>query len=262
MDPRCEVVEGAFDDAEILASAVAGIKAVVYCAGTVRGRTLQDFLPANVNGPGLLADALRQQGPQTPMLLISSLAASRPGLSHYAHSKYLGEETLRERAATPWSILRPPATYGPGDTEMATLLKLARRGFALQFGPPGQRFSLLHADDLAAAVLAWLKAWQNCSGQTFDIDDGRPGGYDWPAIVEAAGGSGYRALSIPRAVLGGVARFNDWISGWAGYAPMLTPGKVRELTQGDWLCDNTAFVQATGWRPEMDLAGGISNGIH
>jgi len=262
VDPRCEVVEGALDDVELLSGAVAGLQAVVYCAGTVRGRTLRDFLPANVNGPGLVADALREQGSPAPILLISSLAAGRPGLSHYAHSKFLGEESLRGRHDSPWTILRPPATYGPGDTEMAPLLKLARRGFAVQFGPPGQRFSLLHVDDLAAAVLAWLKDWQGCSGQTFDIDDGRPGGYDWPAIVEAAGAKRYRALTIPRAVLGGVARFNDWMSGWAGYAPMLTPGKVRELTQGDWLCDNTAFVQATGWRPEMDLAAGVRNGFH
>ena len=257
VDPRCEVVEGALDDAEILSSAVTGIQALVYCAGTVRGRTPQDFLPANVEGPRRVMDALRQQGSQAPVLLISSLAASRPGLSHYAHSKFLGEEALRGREDSPWTILRPPATYGPGDTEMAPLLRLARHGIAVQFGPPGQNFSLLHVDDLAAAVLAWLKASQHCSGQTFAIDDGRPGGYDWPAIIQAAGSKRYRPLKIPRTVLDGVARFNDWMSGWAGYAPMLTPGKVRELTQGDWLCDNTAFVQATGWRPEMDLAAGV-----
>ena len=37
---------------------------------------------------------------------------------------------------------------------------------------------------------------------------------------------------------------------------MLSPGKVRELVQPEWLGDNTAFTEATGWRPEIDLTRG------
>jgi len=37
---------------------------------------------------------------------------------------------------------------------------------------------------------------------------------------------------------------------------MLTPGKVRELTQPDWLCDNRPFTDASGWKPRVDLAEG------
>jgi hypothetical protein len=29
------------------------------------------------------------------------------------------------------------------------------------------------------------------------------------------------------------------------------------MTQADWLCDNTAFVQATGWQPRTGLPSGI-----
>jgi hypothetical protein len=41
-----------------------------------------------------------------------------------------------------------------------------------------------------------------------------------------------------------------------GYAPMLTPGKVRELIQPSWVGDNTAFTRATGWTPSIGLADG------
>ncbi|MDT8322255.1 MAG: hypothetical protein RQ826_17195, partial [Xanthomonadales bacterium] len=44
-----------------------------------------------------------------------------------------------------------------------------------------------------------------------------------------------------------------------GRAPMLTPGKVRELTEAAWLCDNGAFTAATGWRPRIDLAAGLDS---
>ena len=42
------------------------------------------------------------------------------------------------------------------------------------------------------------------------------------------------------------------------YAPMLSPGKARELHEANWLCDNRAFTHATGWRPEVDLEHGAA----
>jgi uncharacterized protein YbjT (DUF2867 family) len=256
-DPRCEVVECDLSDAPGLARALTAISAIVYCVGSVRGRNLQDFLPANAEGVRSMVQAQTSLASPVPFLLISSLAASRPEISDYARSKYLGEEVVRLHANSPWTILRPPAVYGPGDTEMAPILKMARRGLAFRPGPENQHLSLLYADDLASAVIAWLSHWQECTNQTFTIDDGREGGYDWPAIMQASGSARFRIVSVPYALLAGIARFNLVLSGLLGYAPMLTPGKVRELTQACWLCDNTAFTRVSGWRPQTDLASGM-----
>jgi len=256
-DPRCEVIECALSSVEGIEVAAREVAAIVYCAGSVRGRNLDDFMPANVHGVSGIMRAQASSAPMAPLLLISSLAASRPEISDYARSKYLGEEVLRNQGTVPWTILRPPAVYGPGDREMAPILKMARRGVAFRLGPPNQRFSLLFADDLANAVLTWLTSWRACVGRTFAIDDGCEGGYDWPAIARAAGNSRSRIVGIPMALLAGAARLNLFISRLVGYAPMLTPGKARELTQADWLCDNTTFIQATGWRPQTDFAKGI-----
>jgi len=37
---------------------------------------------------------------------------------------------------------------------------------------------------------------------------------------------------------------------------MLSPGKVRELVQTEWLCDNREYIKATGWQPQLDLKRG------
>ncbi|HSV92550.1 MAG TPA: hypothetical protein VLH81_05720, partial [Desulfobacterales bacterium] len=42
-----------------------------------------------------------------------------------------------------------------------------------------------------------------------------------------------------------------------GGRPMLTPGKVRELTHPDWVCDDAALRAATGWRPATLLEPGM-----
>jgi nucleoside-diphosphate-sugar epimerase len=42
-----------------------------------------------------------------------------------------------------------------------------------------------------------------------------------------------------------------------GYAPMLTPGKVGELSHPDWVCDNTPLNRDTGWSPRVLLPEGL-----
>jgi hypothetical protein len=59
-------------------------------------------------------------------------------------------------------------------------------------------------------------------------------------------------------LLGLAASANLGAARLLGYAPMLTPGKVREITHPDWLCNSHAFVLATGWRPAIDLEHGLA----
>jgi len=252
----CEQIPANLLDTEKLAEIVAATDAVIYCAGSVRGRSAADFAAANVGGVEAMTQALEESGNPPPLLLISSLAASRPQLSHYACSKFKGEQVLTAQRNLPWTILRPPAVYGPGDKEMLPLLQWIRRGYVVHPGPREQRLSLLYVDDLVRAIEAWLAKPQNVVHSIFSIDDGTPGGYDWPEIAEAVSEQPARLVRIPRGVLNPVAVLNLSLSYVFRYAPMLTPGKVQELLQPDWLCDNSEFVGATGWRPKVNLTEG------
>ena len=111
-------------------------------------------------------------------------------------------------------------------------------------------------DDLVNAIITWLSAPHKCQHAIYAIDDGTPGGYNWKAIGEAVNDKRFSVLAVPRFVLDGAARLNLLFSGLLGYAPMLSPGKVRELVQAEWLCDNMAFTEATGWQPKLDLRQG------
>lgn len=260
-DPRlpagCIQIPVGLTDVEGLTPVVASCDAVIYAAGSVRGSEMQAFETANVDGIEALLSAIDGAGVKLPFLLISSLAASCPELSHYALSKFHGEQRLALHPDLPWTIFRPPAIYGPGDKEMLPLLKLASKGWLFNPGPADQRLSLLHVEDLAEAVLAWLKNPPACLHQTYAFDDGTLHGYDWPALGEALGAGQSRMIRLPVPLLSGVARLNVLLSGLFSYSPMLSPGKVRELTRESWLCeDNARFRQATGWRPRLNLQAG------
>lgn len=254
--PGAEPVAVALDDRAALGRALDGIDAVVYAAGTVRGVDYADFVPANVAGVGEVCAAMPADA---HLVLVSSLAAKRPALSHYARSKRAGEDALAERARGRWTVLRPTAVYGPGDREMLPLFRAIRAGLAIAPGPRDQRLSLLHVSDLCAAVSACLHGrGEAIAGGLFELDDGREGGYGWGDIVsDARGRMPVVRLHVPRGVLAALAAVNVGLARVFGYAPMLSPGKVRELSEPDWLCDNQPFASATAWHPQVRLADGV-----
>jgi len=251
---------GDLDDIESLRALVAGADAIVHCAGAVRGTSTGQFEATNATGVvHLLEAAVAQQVPR--FLLISSLAAREPSLSAYASSKKSGEEALaRYLDRISCDILRPPAVYGPGDREMLPLLQMIRRGIVPIIGGKENRFSLIHVDDLAAAVCALLKADPAPGSRCFELHDGHPGGYTWQQIMTIAAhlnGKKPLCLAVPRSLLQIIGMANLGLAHLVGYRPMLTPGKVREIFHPDWVCDNTAISEATGWRPRVLFNEGL-----
>jgi nucleoside-diphosphate-sugar epimerase len=258
-----EWLPGDLEDADALKALAAGTEAVIHCAGAVRGARRTDFDRANAEGAGRVARAAALVPRPPRLLLMSSLAARMPELSDYAGSKWRGECAVKAASDNlRWTVLRPPAVFGPGDRELLPLFRCIARGFAPVPACGPTRFSLIHVDDLATAVLHWLAA-DTGYGVTFELDDGRPGGYDWDTVLTLAGhalreGRSVRRVRIPMPLLGLAASANLGASRLFGYAPMLTPGKVREIAHQDWLCDSHAFVRATGWRPAMRLETGLA----
>ncbi len=246
-------------DVGALARCLAGADAVVHLAGTVRGRRAGDFALANVTGVANLCKAAVIQRRPPALLLLSSLAAARPALSHYAASKRAGERALLEHPPLDWTVLRPPAVYGPGDVEMRRLFRLMRRGLALAPGNRRQRLSFLHVDDLVEAILCWLRDPGRCRQEQFSIDDGAADGYDWAAMLAAARPGRGVVAEFPSAALRLAAYVNLGLSSVFRYAPMLTPGKVRELTQDRQVANDGRFAARTGWRPRYNLAQGLEH---
>lgn len=261
--PGVEWLPGNLEDEDALGALVAGTHAVIHCAGAVRGASRADFDRVNADGARRVARAAARQAQTPRFLLISSLAARVPELSHYAGSKWRGECAVKAASENMrWTVLRPPAVFGPGDRELLPLFRCIASGFAPLPAGANSRFSLIYVEDLATAVVRWLAADAGY-GQTFELDDGRAGGYDWDTVLDIAGrvlrgGAPVRRIPIPIPLLNLAALANLAAARLMGYAPMLTMGKVREITHPDWLCDNNKFMLITGWRPAFGLEQGLA----
>jgi nucleoside-diphosphate-sugar epimerase len=249
---------GDLSNADSLRRLCAGADVVIHCAGAVRGATYDAFAAVNVRGTEALLAARAAEAPTARLLHVSSLAAREPQLSHYAASKAAAERAVRTADARA-TLLRPPAVYGPGDTELLPLLRGLWSGRGIIPGHEG-RFALIHVDDLVGAIAAWL-ASPAADGECYEVHDGTPAGYDWPAViatVAALRGAPVRPLALPRPVLAAAAWVGSGALRLMGRAPMLSPGKVRELYHPDWVCNNALFTARTGWQPRIALAAGLA----
>jgi nucleoside-diphosphate-sugar epimerase len=234
--------------------------AVIHLAGAVRGSSPESFKRTNVDGTQRLIDVASRSAHPPKLIYISSLAAREPQLSWYARSKHTAEQRLQATTERlDWAIIRPPAVYGPGDKEMLAVFRSMARGVLPIPGDPASRVSLIHVDDLVEGIIACLRL-PKLGRRTFALDDGMPDGYGWldmAAIAEGVWGRKVHPLRVPALLLDGLAYANLGLSRLLGYAPMLTPSKLRELRHPDWVVNNQAFTEATGWHPQVTLRSGL-----
>lgn len=252
-------VPGDLDNADSLAELMRGADACLHIAGAIKGRDRNAFASANIDGTRRVVTTARAAGVRR-LVHVSSLAAREPDLSDYSWSKAEAEALVAAEAqGLDWTVLRPPAVYGPGDKETLSLFRSTARGLAPLPGGP-TRTSLIHVDDLAAALVACLES-PALPGVTLEVHDGRPAGYalaELYALIGAALGKRALPVTVPRAALRLAGRANAWAAPLFGVVPMVTPGKVRELLHPDWTSSDDRLTTATGWQPAIDAPTGLA----
>ncbi|MGF1462850.1 MAG: NAD-dependent epimerase/dehydratase family protein [Maricaulaceae bacterium] len=253
-----EVVHGDLRDPRALERLCAGVSAVVHCAGLVKALSRAEFFAVNAQAAGALAEIAARAGANR-FVLISSLAARAPHLSDYAASKAEGERVVRATfGASGLVVLRPPAIYGPGDSEIPKLLGAARWGVIPAVSGRAGRVSLIHVADAARAVLAALEA--DAVAEPIELDDGRSGGYAWTDIARVLGeslGRPVRAVPLPAGLLTGLGRLSGALAAMRRRATIFTAGKAAELGHADWVARAETQAAIGPWRPSIDLAAGL-----
>lgn len=247
-------VEGALDRPDGLVRLCAGADAIVHIAGAINAPTRAGFERVNVGGTATMIDAAREAGVRR-FVHISSLAAREPSLSDYGWSKAKSER-LVAASGLDWTIVRPPAVYGPGDRETFELFKMARRGLVAL--PPRGRFSVIHVEDLCRLILALIDEPDTVS-ETYEPDDGREGGWDHRHFARTLGrlyGRRAATLAVPRPLLRAASRIDRLFR--RGRA-RLTPDRVSYFCHPDWVAAAERKPPAALWMPQVRTPSGLKD---
>lgn len=250
---------GDLADKDALKRLMDGASAVIHIAGVVNAPDAAGFEEGNVQGTLRVIEAAHEMGVGR-LVHVSSLAAREPQLSIYGASKLRGEKLVRA-SGLDWTVVRPPAVFGPRDTEMVELFRLARRGI-VPLPPPG-RLSVIHVADLAELLLVLLPSSEETTHQVFEPDDGEPGGWTHVRLAHAIGaavhaGTGrekpIRPLSLSPRVVNLAARADRLVR---GKKAKLTPDRAGYICHPDWTVGEGAQPPASLWHPRIDTREGL-----
>lgn len=247
-------ISGDLNDRTALEQLVTDADAAIHVAGVISGNTAADFERGNVEGTLAMLAAATAGGVRR-FVQVSSLAAREPKLSLYGASKARSEE-LVHGSGLDWSIVRPPAVYGPGDKETLELFRMAKLGLMLM--PPKGRVSVIHADDLARLLLA-LAAPDAPSGILIEPDDGKPGGWTHRQFAQALGsavGTKPVIVSSPGMLLRLAARVDHLLR---RDRAKLTVDRAAYFSHRNWVVEPKRAAPVDIWQPQIDTLQGLND---
>ncbi|MDP3276278.1 MAG: NAD(P)-dependent oxidoreductase [Deltaproteobacteria bacterium] len=268
-----ELAYGAIDQADSLPNAVRDVDAIVHCAGLVKARNAEEFDAVNHEGSRALAQAAIEHNPGIKRFVLVSSAAVMgpcdPGQPHtqdtppgpiteYGRSKLRGEEAVRNlRDRLPITVLRPPAIYGPRDSEMFAFFQMVSYGVAFKMGGGFDQMAIVYGEDCADACIAAIDA-EVQSGNVYFVDDGHARSFDQMAddIARSLQVETWGRPVVPLAVLRLAAKASDAYAKAANKAMMFTSDKVNELAIKHFIFDTSATRRDLGWEPKHLFAEG------
>lgn len=265
------LVKGDLHDEAALREAVRGQDVVFHVAAMVAARDEAEFFRANREGTANVVRAMEQVAPYARLVHVSSLAAAGPAalgvprtvnhpeapLTMYGRSKNAAEQVVRN-SHLPWVIARPPAVYGPRDSDnFLQVFRMVRSGFAPVFGDGSQELSMVYGPDLARAL--------ELIGTTPGIES-RAYFTNHPEIVSSADlvrrigrlmGKDVRVIPIPRPAATVLLGAAGYVAGITGNRTILRADKAHDFFSPGWTGDPSQLMAETGWQPEHDLDRGL-----
>ena len=271
--PQVDLRTGGLDAPASLDAALADVTHVIHCAGATKALNRTGFFAVNQLGTRNLVDAVnRHPGAIQRFVHISSLAAAGPAtadhpkteadpsapVSDYGASKLAAENEVRDRCACDWTIIRPPAVYGPRDREFLRLFQVVKSHLAPRFGGGRQQLTLVYAEDLAAAVVAAL-VHPGARRETFfagarEVVTAR----ELTAHVAAESERWTLPLPLPNAALWLACQWAECVSRISGKANVLNAQKYAELRAAGWVCDVTKMQRLLGCECPTTLREGLA----
>jgi dihydroflavonol-4-reductase len=272
-----ELVYADLRQPETLSELVSNCDLIYHVGGITKAVHSSDFYRVNQEGTRNLLEAVAQANPRLERFVyISSQAASGPGrsnnpkgedepahpITHYGRSKLEAEkEVLRFQDRVPFTIIRPPAIYGPKDDDILFFFKSINRGIKPLFGFGKAYISVVYVKDLVEAIIVAAES-ELAASQTYFIADKRA--YHWEEafdIIAEVMGVEAKTVRIPKVALLTLAFLVETVSRLLGRMPPLSVHKSKDLTQRYWVCDVSKAKRDLGWEARYDFKAGVTETV-
>ena len=277
-DAAPELVWGDVTDPESLRAALEDVEYVFHAAGVVKARRRETYFSVNAGGTASLLEACRAlRRPPRGIVIVSSLAAGGPSgrgpavreddpprpISFYGQSKAEAERIAALHfGCLPIAIVRPPAIYGPRDTDVFEFIKPAvRHRLVLIAGRSDTPLSVIHVRDAVRGMILAATS-EKARGRIYYLAG--PEVITWESLartLEGILGRKLRRLRLPMPVVAAGAVVAEVIAAVRGKPALFNRQKVREILADGWVCSAQRARQELGFRPIFDIRRGMEDTI-
>ena len=271
-------VEGELTQPESYKEILPQVDYVVHVAGVTKAFRAKDYYKGNVEVTHILLEAVKTRASKIQkFLFVSSQAAVGPSptaepidedfpphpITDYGKSKLQAEKIVREYMdQLPITIVRPPAVYGPRDSDVFHFFKNLMSGWNIQVGHLDQIVSLVYVLDLAQGIVQAALS-PHTTGKTYFLCEEQP--YRWSYVAELAAkklGVTYRTIRVPYPLAFIMATLIEWTGRLRGKPTILNRQKMREIRQPYWVVSPQRAIQDFGYETRFPLEKGIAETIH
>ncbi len=276
-DKPIELIDSGLYDVEKLKEILKDADYLFHVAGIVKAKSLDEYIKGNVETTKNLLEAVKAVNKNIKrVVIVSSLTATGPSkigkpndentplnpITRYGVSKKMQEELVKSYMNDlPITIVRPPAVYGPRDTEIYLIFKTYKMGLLTLIGFNKKEVSVVHVKDLVRGIyLAAISP--NAVGEIYFI--GSKQYYNWDQMGEAISKSmGKKALTLKLPhflvyLVGAIAEFFSWFS---SKAATFNFEKARDFVQEAQTCNSTKAFNHFGYVSEISLEDGMKDTV-
>ncbi len=269
-----EYVDGDIFSGEVLLSALSDVTHVFHLAGLTKARHREEYFRANGEGTAHLLQLTAKAAVKLRRFVyVSSQAAAGPSLtgapvteadsphpvSIYGESKLAGERACLELGSkVPWSIVRPPAVYGPRERDIFTYFQQVNYGIRLQLGADQRWASIVYVDDLVRGIITVAQDSRSI-GETYFIANATP--CEWATLGEVIGKALHRKtvrIILPTWITPVLATVSEGMAALRRKPALLSFDKMRELKQLHWICSAEKIHTQLGFQCKVSLEEGMA----
>jgi len=263
---RLEYLQGDLDDTDSYADKLGEFQYIFHLAGLTKADSARDFYHANSECTQKLVTAAAMNPSLKRFLHVSSLAAAGPSIdgipliedapsgpvSVYGKSKQEGEKAvLASKEKLPVTIVRPPAVYGPRDTDFFLVFRAVQNRLFPYWGRSS--YSLIYVEDLVQGIILAAEK-EVAAARVYYLADSRVYTNDdiLTAISSTLNRKAFR-LRLPRSFLPALAVLLQKIQ----KKGIINPDKIHEISYPHWTCDPARAMKEIGFHTETTLGEGF-----
>ena len=232
--------------AEDWAPQLAGIDAVVNCAGVLQDNVRDSTSAVHAEAPAALWRACERAGVRR-VIQLSAIGVNRGGATAFSRTKQAADSAL-ESTRLHWVILRPSIVVGRAAYGGSALFRALASLPVLPRVPDSGSLDIVQLDDVAETVERLLRPG---APSRMALDLAGPERLGFADVVAAdrrwLGWPPARELRVPRFLMSAAWRIGDLIARFGWRPPIRTTAR-RELVRGA-TGDNRDWIRLTGIAP-------------